>query len=54
MAGQRWLGGAAWLLDMGQGNSLLAYNVYDLRFHDVGPDSVGQAVRRRMVDLILR
>jgi len=41
-------------LELRRGNSLLAYNVYDLRFHDAGPDSVGQAVRRRIVDLILR
>jgi hypothetical protein len=41
-------------LELRQGNSLLTHNVYDLRFHDAGPDSVGQAVRRRMVDLILR
>jgi beta-mannosidase len=41
-------------LELRQGNSLLAHNVYDLRFHDAGPDSVGQAARRRMVDLILR
>jgi len=41
-------------LELRQGNSLLAHNVYDLRFHDAGPDSVGQAVRRRIVDLILR
>ncbi len=41
-------------LELRQGNSLLAYNVYDLRFHDAGPDSFGQAARRRMVDLILR
>jgi beta-mannosidase len=41
-------------LEVRQGNSLLAHNVYDLRFHDAGPDPVGQAVRRRIVDLILR
>jgi beta-mannosidase len=41
-------------LELRQGNSLLAHNVYDLRFHDAGPDSLGQAARRRMVDLILR
>lgn len=41
-------------LELRQGNGLLAHNVYDLRFHDAGPDSVGQAARRRMVDLILR
>jgi beta-mannosidase len=41
-------------LELRQGNSLLAHNVYVLRFHDAGPDSVGQAVRRRIVDLILR
>jgi beta-mannosidase len=41
-------------LELRQGNSLLAHNVYDLRFHDAGPDPVGQAVRRRIVDLILR
>jgi hypothetical protein len=41
-------------LDLRQGNSLLACNVYDLRFHDAGPGPLGQAVRRRMVDLILR
>jgi hypothetical protein len=41
-------------LELRRGNSLLAHNVYDLRFHDAGPDSVGQAVRRRIVDLILR
>lgn len=41
-------------LELRQGNSLLAHNVYDLRFYDAGPDSIGQAARRRMVDLILR
>jgi beta-mannosidase len=41
-------------LDLRQGNSLLACNVYDLRVHDAGPGPIGQAVRRRMVDLILR
>jgi hypothetical protein len=41
-------------LELRQGNSLLSHNVYDLRFHDAGPDSAGQAVRRRMVNLILR
>jgi hypothetical protein len=41
-------------LELRHGNSLLAHNVYDLRFHDAGPDSVSQAVRRRIVDLILR
>ena len=41
-------------LELRQGNSLLAHNVYDLRFHDASPGSPGQAVRRRIVDLILR
>lgn len=41
-------------LELRRGNGLLAHNVYDLRFHDAGPDSIGQAARRRMVDLILR
>lgn len=41
-------------LDLRRGNSLLAQNVYDLRFHDGGPDPAGQALRRRIVDLILR
>lgn len=41
-------------LELRQGNRLLASNVYDLRFHDAGSDSVGQVVRRRLVDLILR
>ncbi len=41
-------------LELHRGNALLAHNVYDLRFHDAGPGSPGQAARRRMVDLILR
>jgi hypothetical protein len=41
-------------LELRRGNDLLAHNVYDLRFHDAGPDSVTQIIRRRIVDLILR
>lgn len=41
-------------LELRQGNSLLARNVYDLRFHDGGSDPASQALRRRIVDLILR
>ena len=41
-------------LELRQGNSLLARNVYDLRFHDGGPAPVSDRVRRRIVDLILR
>ncbi|HSN74059.1 MAG TPA: hypothetical protein VL334_03080 [Anaerolineae bacterium] len=41
-------------LELRQGNSLLAHNVYDLRFRDAGPGAAGQAERRCIVDLILR
>lgn len=41
-------------LELRQGNSLLARNVYDLRFHDGGPAPVSDRMRRRIVDLILR
>ena len=35
------------------GNSLLAHNVYDLRFHDCSPRRLDQILRRRLVDIIL-
>ncbi|MCB9153685.1 MAG: hypothetical protein H6649_06490 [Caldilineae bacterium] len=41
-------------LELRQGNSLLAGNVYDLRFHDGGPSPILDRVHRRIVDVILR
>jgi len=40
-------------LELRQGNSLLAHNVYDLRFHDRSPRRLDQILRRRLVDIIL-
>ena len=40
-------------LELRQRNSLLAQNVYDLRFHDGSPRRLDQILRRRFVDIIL-
>ena len=40
-------------LELRQRNSLLAQNVYDLRFHDGNPRRLDQILRRRLVDIIL-
>lgn len=41
-------------LELRQGNTLLAGNVYDLRFHDDGPDSSLSKLCRRVVEPIMR
>ena len=40
-------------LELHQRNSLLAQNVYDLRFHDGNRRRLDQILRRRLVDIIL-
>ena len=40
-------------LELRQRNSLLAQNVYDLRFHDGNRRRLDQILRRRLVDIIL-